>query len=204
VANEWAEAYLAIRKCNEQSELKMTELRAKFQLRIEEQVTSMAPEVKQDFGPISYKGITFKDTKFPRFAAQNGSSIFFLELPLPLGLSLAERVLQPQDSAPARAVEVEGVLEGGSAFEDGRVQPGDLLRCITVPKRKVTSNEEVQEGEEPDTEFAVGLGLSAGDLTKALLVIPSTSSFPFERVLEEMQANRNADNRVGMVFERPL
>lgn len=204
-AAEWAEAYLAIRRCNEKSELQLTEMRSKLMAKCDEQRTAYTPSVTQDFGPIRYQGIKFKGITFPRFAAESGSSIFFVELRMPLGLKLEENTLTPGGSGAVRAIEVGDVIEGGSAFGDGRVRPGDYVRCITVPQRRLGQNEELEDEAGGGFDgLGVALGASAGQLTKALLVIPSTSSFPFERVLDEIQRNRELDGYVGLVVERPF
>merc|ERR1719220_1488627 len=109
-------------------------------------------------------------------------------------------MVQQQNSARYRAVEVTEVVDGGSAAKDGRIRAGDYLRCITVPKRKLTTDD---EGEESGS-FAESIGISAGQQTKALLVIPTQSSFPFEQVLDDMKSNTQMDGYVGMVLERPL
>eukprot|EP00415_Alexandrium_ostenfeldii_P001774 UN1774 len=136
---------------------------------------------------------------------EDGSSIYFVELPMPLGLKLEERMVQPQGSLTSRAVEVIEVLDTGSAARDGRIKAGDYLRCITVPKRKIDADDEL-EGEAGTGVggISAAFGIAAGKLTKALLVIPTSSSFPFERVLEDIQKNRELDGYVGMVLERPL
>lgn len=205
VANEWAQAYLAIRRCNEQLELKLSEVRSKLQEKGAEHEASVASSVTEDYGPIRHQGITFKDITFPRFSTETGSSIYFLELPMPLGLKLQETMVQPRGSVAARAVEVTEVLDGGSAGKDGRIRPGDYVRCITVPKRRLNANDEL-EGEAGGSLDGVSaaFGVGAGQLTKALLVIPTSSSFPFERVLEDIQKNKELDGYVAMVLERPL
>jgi len=204
-ANEWAEAYTSLRRCNEQLELRLIEMRSKLQERDDLERASLTPQVKMDFGPIRYQGITYKGISFPRFGTESGSSIFFLELKMPLGIRLEEATLQPKGSGAVRAVEVAEVISSGSAAKDGRVRAGDLVRAITVPQRRLQSNDEL-EGEAGGgaDAMAVAFGAGAGSLTKALLVIPPESSFPFERVLDEIGKNSEIDSYVGMVFERPL
>lgn len=195
-AGIWAQAYTELRRCNEQSELKLTEMRSRLQGTLSDIEESTAAEVKRDWGPIRYKGITFKDIAFSRFATgAEGSKVYFIELEMPLGLKLEERTLTTAGSGAVRAVEVTEVLEGASAAADGRIQPGDLLRCITVPKRRMGKNQGDEDMDEVYNE---------GSQTKALLVIPKESSFPFERVLEEIGENQKLDGFVGMVLERPL
>ncbi|CAK0834904.1 unnamed protein product, partial [Prorocentrum cordatum] len=192
--DQWANAYTDLRRCNEQSELKVTEMRARLQGTIIEAAESTTPDVRGDWGPIRYKGITFKDIVFPRFFAEAGSKVYFIELEMPLGLKLEERTLAREGSRAVRAVEVAEVMPGASAAEDGRIRAGDIVRCITAPKRRVPSDE---AGDEAGA-------FSEGEQTKAMLVIPTESSFPFEKVLEEIAENRNVDGYVGLVLERPL
>lgn len=202
VPNEWAAAYTSIRRCNEQSELKLAEMRNRMEEKADQDRESVREEVRQDFGPILYKGITFKDITFKRLAATGGSSIFFVELQMPLGTSLEEKMVDFQRTV-ARTVEVTEVAEGGSAFKDGTIKAGDLLRAITVPQRRLSVDPEMGEGE-GSGGLSDALGVGAGEQTKALLVIPTESSFPFERILEEIKANSKIDGMVGMVFERPF
>lgn len=202
-ANEWAQAYAAIRRCNEQSELQLTELRSKIQERGAAADDAKKPEVTLDFGPIRHMGITFKGITFKRFGSASGSKIFFVELLMPLGLRLEETAVELRTGGVARAVEVGEVVEGGSAFKDSRVRKGDYLRAITVPQRRLSRDN--QQGQEEEVgNFVESIGVGAGNLEKALLVIPLESSFPFERVMEDIQKNRQIDNLVGMVFERPF
>ncbi|CAK9107013.1 unnamed protein product [Durusdinium trenchii] len=74
---------------------------------------------------------------------------------------------------------------------------GDYLRAITTPQRKLTGGEEGEEG-----GMAEALGASAGEQTKAVLVIPR--GFPFQRVIDEIAENNKMDSYVGLVFERPF
>lgn len=199
----WAEAYTALRRCNEQAELQLTEMRARAQEYGVSRQDALKEVVSMDFGPIRYKGLKFKDISISRFGMAAGSSFYFVELPMPLGLKLEEKMVEPSPGARVvRAVDVAEVVEGGSASGDGRIRAGDLLRAITVPQRRVAPSEDDDEVGGNFEGASVALGIGAGTLTKALLVIPSESSFPFERVLDDMAKNREIDSLVGLVLER--
>jgi len=97
---------------------------------------------------------------------------------------------------------VTEVGESGSAFKDGTVRVGDVVRAITVPQRRLQK----QEGDEEESgTLGDALGISAGEMTKAMLVIPpDTNSFPFDRILGDIQKNQQVDSYVGLVVERPM
>eukprot|EP00415_Alexandrium_ostenfeldii_P004484 UN4484 len=143
-------------------------MRSKLQAKTSMTESSRAAQVVDDYGPIRYQGIRFKGISFPRFGMEDGSSIYFVELPMPLGLKLEERMVQPQGSLTSRAVEVIEVLDTGSAARDGRIKAGDYLRCITVPKRKIDADDEL-EGEAGTGVggISAAFGIAAGKLTKA-------------------------------------
>ncbi|CAK9105939.1 unnamed protein product [Durusdinium trenchii] len=146
-----------------------------------------------DLGPIKYKGIKFTDIQLDRYHRQKGSSFYFLELPMPMGVSLEE----VEVDGVGTVIQVTDLVDGGSAKEDGSIRVGDYLRAITTPQRKLTGGEEGEEG-----GMAEALGASAGEQTKAVLVIPR--GFPFQRVIDEIAENNKMDSYVGLVFERPF
>lgn len=192
-AAKWSEAYMGIRHCNEQLELKITEIREKISQKEDEKSGDYYGwTTTMDLGPIKYKGIKFTDIQLDRYNRQQGSSFYFLELQLPLGLSLAE----VEVDGVGTVIQVLEVVDGGSAKEDGSIRAGDYLRAITTPQRKLSG----EDGEEGD--IAETFGASAGEQTKAVLVIPR--GFPFQRVMDEISENKKVDSFAGLVFERPF
>ncbi|CAJ1362257.1 unnamed protein product [Effrenium voratum] len=110
----------------------------------------------------------------------------------PLGLALEEVEVE----GVGTVIQVVEVVEGGSALVDGSIRVGDYLRAVTTPQRRL-SGDEGEEGDVLET-----FGASAGEQTKAVLVIPR--GFPFNKVMDEIADNRRLDSYVGLVFERPF
>lgn len=193
-AARWSEAFTGIRRCNEQLELKITEIRERITEKEDEKNGDYYSwTATMDLGPIKYKGIKFTDIQLDRYHRQKGSSFYFLELPMPMGVSLEE----VEVDGVGTVIQVTDLVDGGSAKEDGSIRVGDYLRAITTPQRKLTGGEEGEEG-----GMAEALGASAGEQTKAVLVIPR--GFPFQRVIDEIAENNKMDSYVGLVFERPF
>eukprot|EP00435_Cladocopium_sp_Y103_P014070 s882_g3.t1 len=94
-----------------------------------------------DLGPIKYKGIKFTDIQLDRYNREKGSSFYFLELQMPLGLQLEE----VEVDGVGTVIQVTEIVDGGSAKEDKSIRVGDYLRAITTPQRKL-SGEEGEEG----------------------------------------------------------
>jgi len=192
-AAKWSEAYLGIRKCNEQLELKVNELKAKISEKEDEKTGDYYGwTARMDLGPIAFKGIRFTDIQFDRYHREKGSSFYFVELKMPLGLQLEEVEIE----GIGRVIQVTDIVEGSSAFNDGSIRKGDFLRAVTTPQRKL-SGEEGEEGDISET-----FGVNAGQQTKAVLVIPR--NFPFQKVLEEISENQRLDSLAGLAFERPF
>lgn len=200
--DEWATAYTSIRRCNEQLQLKISELRGKLEEKEAIAVTKMEPVVTMDMGPIRFKGTKFKGIQIPRLATAKGSLMFFVELEMPLGLRL-EEIKSIEGESSLSSIQVMDIAEGGSAFADGRIREGDILRALTVPRRRLrdeNSDEQVQQSVDRSINWKVGFG----ELAKAMLVIPSkTEAFNFERTMGELSDNAAVDGYVGLVFERP-
>lgn len=191
----WSAAYLAIRRCNEQLELQINEIRAKLSDKRFQQTGDFTSRwVTMDLGPIRYRGIKYTGIEFDRYCTKSGSTIYFVELPMPLGIKLEEREIE----GLGRVIEVTDMVEGGSALADGSIRIGDYLRAITTPQRRMKPND---EGEGAGTTLDV-MGWGAGENTKAVLVIPRT--YPFKKVMEEITKNKEIDSYAGLAFERPF
>lgn len=192
-AAKWSEAYMGIRHCNEQLELKITEIREKISQKEDEKSGDYYGWTStMDLDPIKYKGIKFTDIQLDRYNREKGSSFYFLELQMPLGLQLEE----VEVDGVGTVIQVTEIVDGGSAKEDKSIRVGDYLRAVTTPQRKL-SGEEGEEGDITET-----FGASAGEQTKAVLVIPR--GFPFQRVMDEISENKKLDGYAGLVFERPF
>eukprot|EP00930_Biecheleria_cincta_P087935 TRINITY_DN77173_c0_g1_i1.p1 TRINITY_DN77173_c0_g1~~TRINITY_DN77173_c0_g1_i1.p1 ORF type:complete len:337 (+),score=58.61 TRINITY_DN77173_c0_g1_i1:61-1071(+) len=188
-ASKWCEAYQGLKRCNEQLELQISSIRA----RIFERESQTGPEsrslsVTMDLGPIKFRGIKFKDMKFDRYSRETGSSFYFVELPMPLGVQLEERT----DDILGRVIEVTSLVDGGSAAADGTIRVGDILRAITTPRRQV---KELEEGGNVER--------GGVDETKAAFTIPR-DDYPFAEVMEQIGANKKLDSYAGLAFERPF
>ncbi|CAE7887291.1 unnamed protein product, partial [Symbiodinium sp. KB8] len=109
-----------------------------------------------DLGPIAFKGIRFTDIQFDRYHREKGSSFYFVELKMPLGLQLEEVEIE----GIGRVIQVTDIVEGSSAFNDGSIRKGDFLRAVTTPQRKL-SGEQGEEGDITET-----FGVNAGQQTK--------------------------------------
>ncbi|CAE8742227.1 unnamed protein product [Polarella glacialis] len=194
-SSQWSEAYMALRRCNEQMELRISEIRAKASEK-ESQTSGdfFSYSLTMELGPIRHKGTKFKDIKFDRYNMGKGSKFFFVELSMPLGVKLEEQEIEGVGSV----IVVAEIVDGGSVATEGSVRVGDYLRAVTTPQRRMAQNEE-GEGE-GDLSDAVGFG--AGETTKAVLVMPR--GFPFGKVMEEISKNKQMDSYAGLAFERPF
>lgn len=188
-ASKWCEAYQGLKRCNGQLELQISQARS----RIQERLSQTGPEsrslsVTMELGPIQFRGLKFKDLKFDRYSRETGSSFYFVELPMPLGVELEERT----DETLGRVIEVTGLVDGGSAAADGTIRVGDILRAITTPRQQV---KELEEGGNVER--------GGVDETKAAFTIPQ-DDYPFAKVMEQIGANKKLDSYAGMAFERPF
>jgi len=200
-AGMWSEAYLGIRRCNEQLELKIDEVKAKVSEKESEKSGDFQSLThNMDIGPIRLKGITFKDMKFDRYNREKGSKFYFIELPMPLGVRLEPTEIQ-SGLRVGNAIQVAELVEGGSALGDGSIRVGDYLRAVTVVQRQMKMGMN-DEGEEEEPELIDVVGVGAGQVTKSIHVFPE--GFPLEEVTKEMTSNKRMDGYCGMVFERPF
>merc|ERR1712107_160950 len=87
-ADLWSEAYLGLKRCNDQLELRINEIKATSSEKLAQKQKAFERSVRMDLGPIRHKGIRFKDQDFDRYSLKTGSTFYFVELPLPLGVQL--------------------------------------------------------------------------------------------------------------------
>lgn len=186
-SDKWAEAYTNLRRCNEQLELKLEEVKSTVSNRAPAGF-STKPSLTMTVGPIRYKGIKFKELAMNRYFREKGSSFYFVELEFPLGIKMEESIMDIE--GPTRVVQVTEIADGSSAAKDGRVKVGDFLRAVTVVKEKPRSKDAEIRG--------------FPEKTKAVMIIPASSKkVPFPELLAEMKGNQDIDEFVGLVLERP-